>query len=137
MAGLRSPSHTLAYQGETNVAIARQTGLSRPAVLATRAAFAKDGWKALTGTRKRNRAARVLTPELEQQILNATLKTRPLDGSTHWTVRMLAKHLGVSRTIVHRVWQRHDIQTHRVERCKISNDPHFEEKVRDIVWASI
>jgi transposase len=122
----------LAHQGETNVAIAKQLGVSRPTVLAARTAFVKDGLKALTGVRKRKRTARVLTPELEQRILDATLKTRPLDGSTHWSVRMLAKHLGVSRTIVHRVWQRHDVQPHRVERFKISKDPHFEEKVRDI-----
>jgi transposase len=46
---------------------------------------------------------------------------------------MLAAHLRVSRTIVHRVWQRHDVQPHRVERFKLSNDPQFEAKVRDIV----
>lgn len=123
----------LAHQGETNVAIANKLGVARPTVLAARAAFVKDGWRALAGVRKRKRTARVLTPELEQRILDATLKTRPLDGSTHWSVRTLAKHLGVSRTIVHRVWQRHDVQPHRVERFKISKDPHFEEKVRDIV----
>jgi transposase len=123
----------LADQGETNVAIAQRLEISRPTVLATRTAFAKDGLKALTGIRKRKRDARVLTPALEQRILETTLKTRPADGSTHWSVRMLARHLGVSRTIIHRVWQRHDVQPHRVERFKISNDPHFEEKVRDIV----
>ena len=123
----------LAHQGETNVAISERLGLSRPTVLAARSAFAKDGLKALTGVRKRKRNARVLTPELERRILDTTLKTRPLDGSTHWSVRTFAKHLGVSRTIVHRVWQRHDVQPHRVERFKISKDPHFEEKVRDIV----
>jgi len=123
----------LAHQGETNVAISERLGLSRPTVLAARSAFAQDGLKVLTGVRKRKRNARVLTPELEQRILDTTLKTRPLDGSTHWSVRTFAKHLGVSRTIVHRVWQRHDVQPHRVERFKISKDPHFEEKVRDIV----
>jgi transposase len=123
----------MAHQGETNVAIAGQLGLSRPTVLAARAAFAKNGLNAIIGVRKRKRSARVLTAELTQQILDATLKTRPLDGSTHWSVRTLAKHLGVSRTIIHRVWQKHDVQPHRVERFKISNDPHFEEKVRDIV----
>src|SRR5438132_14399738 len=46
---------------------------------------------------------------------------------------MLAQLLGISRTIVHRVWQRHDVQPHRVERFKLSNDPKFEEKVRDVV----
>ncbi len=123
----------LAHQGETNVAIADHLGLSRPTVLAVRAAFAKGGLSALIEVRKRRRTARVLTPELTQRILDATLKTRPLDGSTHWSVRTLAKHLGVSRTIVHRVWQKHDVQQDRVERFKISNDPRFEEKVRDIV----
>jgi transposase len=123
----------LANQGVANQSIAQQLCVSRPTVLALRAAFAKDGMAAVTETRKRKRRAKVLTPDLEQKILATTLQTRPGDGSTHWSVRMLAKHLGVSRTIVHRVWQRHDVQPHRVERFKLSNDPHFEEKVRDVV----
>ena len=49
--------------------------------------------------------------ELEQKILDATLKTRPADA-THWSVRVLAKHLGVSRMLVQRVWHRYDIQPH-------------------------
>ncbi len=50
---------------------------------------------------------------------------------------MLAEHLRVSRSIVHRVWQHHDVQPHRVERFKLSNDPQFEAKVRDIVGLSL
>jgi len=123
----------LAHQGLANQTIAERLNLSRPTVLAVRSAFAKRGMTAITAIRRRKRSAKVLTPELEQNILETTLKTRPGDGSTHWSVRMLAKHLRVSRTIVHRVWQRHDVQPHRVERFKISNDPRFEEKVRDIV----
>ncbi len=97
------------------------------------AAFAKDGVAAVTGIRRRNRQGSVLTPELEKRILDTTLQTRRGDGSTHRSVRTLARSLRVSRTIVHRVWQRHDVQPHRVERFKLSNDPRFEEKVRDIV----
>ena len=123
----------LAQQGVANAQIADQLNISRPTVLALRAAFAKDGMTAVTGIRHRKRSAKVLTPELEQRILDTTLKTRPGDGSTHWSVRMLAAHLRVSRTIVHRVWQRHDVQPHRVERFKLSNDPQFEAKVRDVV----
>lgn len=66
-----------------------------------------------------------------KKILDTTLKTRPPDA-TQWTVRTLAKQLRVSRMMVHRVWQRFDIQPHRVEKFKLSNDPQFEEKVRDI-----
>ena len=123
----------LAHEGQANHSIAKQLSISRPTVLALRAAFAKDGMNAVTGIRKRVRQAKVLTPELEQRILDATLKTRPSDGSTHWSVRMMAKQMRVSRTMVHRVWQRHDVQPHRVEKFKISNDPKFEEKVRDVV----
>jgi transposase len=123
----------LASEGIANQSIAEQLNLSRPTILALRAAFAKDGIAAVTGIRRRTRKGKVLTPELEQRILDTTLKTRPGDGSTHWSVRMLAKQLGISRTIVHRVWQRHDVQPHRIERFKLSNDPRFEEKVRDVV----
>ncbi|MGC8536824.1 MAG: helix-turn-helix domain-containing protein [Rhizomicrobium sp.] len=130
---LRSRLLLLACEGVSNRSIAEQLEVSRPTVLALRAAFVKDGMAAVTGIRRRQRRGSVLTAELEQKILNTTLKTRPGDGSTHWSVRTLARHLGISRTIVHRVWQRHEVQPHRVERFKLSNDPHFEEKVRDIV----
>ncbi len=130
---IRSRLLLLAHQGVPNQSIAEQLSLSRPTVVALRKAFVRVGIAAVTGIRKRKRRAGVLTPELEQKILDATLKTRPGDGSTHWSVRMLARHLGISRTIVHRIWQRHDVQPHRVERFKLSRDPRFEEKVRDIV----
>jgi transposase len=123
----------LAHEGMANQGIAEQLSLSRPTVLAFRHAFAKEGLNAVTGVRRRKRKGSVLTPELEQKIVDTTVKTRPGDGSTHWSVRMLASHLRVSRTIVHRAWRRHDIQPHRVERFKLSNDPRFEEKVRDVV----
>src|SRR6185437_4728357 len=130
---LRSRLVLLAHQGLANHAIAQQLNVSRPTILSLRAAFAQQGLAAVTGIHRRKRNGKVLTPELEQKILTTTLKTRPGDGSTHWSVRMLAEHLRVSRTIVHRVWQRHDVQPHRVQRFKLSNDPQFEAKVRDIV----
>jgi len=130
---LRARLLLLAQQGVANRSIAQQMNVSRPTVLSLRTAFARKGMAAVTGIRKRKRRGRVLTAELEQKILDTTLKTRPGDGSTHWSVRRLAGQLGISRTIVHRVWQKHDVQPHRVERFKLSKDPHFEEKVRDIV----
>ena len=122
----------LAGQGVANHAIAQRTGLSRPTVLAARAAFARGGVEALRQRSRRQRRGRVLTPAVEQRILDTTLTTRPPAG-THWSVRTLAKHLGVSRMMVQRVWQRHEIQPHRVEKFKLSRDPQFEAKVRDIV----
>src|SRR5207302_1269328 len=90
------------------------------------------GVQVLTAKPTRNRPRRTLTPEVEKKILDTTLKTRPPDA-TQWTVRTLAKHLDLSRMMVHRVWERFDIQPHRVEKFKLSNDPRFEEKLRDIV----
>src|SRR5256884_449666 len=121
----------LAQEGMSNHSIAKQLGLSRPTVIAARAAFGTGGVQVLTAKPTRNRPRRTLTPEVEKKILDTTLKTRPPDA-TQWTVRTLAKHLRVSRMMVHRVWQRFDIQPHRVEKFKLSNDPQFEEKVRDI-----
>src|SRR5215813_9176381 len=125
---LRCKVLLLAHEGVANTSIADQLKISRPTVLALRAAFAKDGINSVTSVRRRKRSPKVLTPDLEQRILDTTLKTRPGDGSTHWSVRTLAASLRVSRTIVHRVWQRHDVQPHRVERFKLSNDPQFEAK---------
>jgi transposase len=122
----------LASEGVSNHSIAQQTGLSRPTILAARAAFVQRGIESVREPQTRKRSRRTLTPELEQKILDTTLKTRPADA-THWSVRVLAAKLGVPRMMVQRVWQRYDIQPHRVEKFKISNDPKFEEKVRDVV----
>jgi transposase len=122
----------LAHEGISNNAIAQQLCLSRPTVNATRTAFLRGGIEAIQRDPERKRSRRVLNKELEQRILDTTLKTKPPDG-THWSVRGLAQQLGVSRMLVHRVWQRFDLQPHRVERFKLSNDPHFDEKVKDVV----
>src|SRR6202163_1562644 len=122
----------LAPEAVPNNAIAQRTGLSRPTVVATRAAFAHGGVQAIQQRQKRKRSRRVLTPELEQKILDTTLKMRAPDA-THWSVRTLARRLGVTRMLVHGVWQRYEVAHERVERFKLSKDPHFDEKVRDVV----
>ena len=105
----------LAHQGVSNRAIAAQLDLSRPTVLALRAAFIRDGMAAVTGIRRRRRRATVLTAELEQHILNTTLTTRPGGGSPRWSVRRLARYLGVSAYTVHRAWRRNGLKPHRIK----------------------
>jgi transposase len=68
----------------------------------------------------------------EAQILSATRQAPP-DGSTHWSTRKLAQHLGVSHSRVARVWTRAGIQPHRLRRYMASSDPEFEEKAADII----
>lgn len=73
-----------------------------------------------------------LTARLRARILNAT-RRKPRDGSTHWSCRKLAATLGVSKTMVHRVWQEAGLKPHRLERYMASNDPDFERKAADII----
>jgi transposase len=83
-------------------------------------------------SRHQGRKARVLVPKTEARILAATRK-RPTDGSTHWSTRRLAKHLGVDHMLVARVWVRAGIKPHRIERYMRSNDPEFETKAADVI----
>jgi transposase len=66
------------------------------------------------------------------EIIERTLQTKP-KGATHWSTRALAKEIGVSRATVHRIWRSHRIQPHRERTFKLSSDPEFNEKVKDIV----
>ncbi len=74
-----------------------------------------------------------LTPALEARILEWTVKRKPSDGSTHWSTRRLAEHLGVSHMMVARVWRKHALTPHRLERYMASNDPNFETKAAEII----
>src|ERR1041385_1167525 len=78
------------------------------------------------GRRKRIR------PEKVEAIVTATLQTTPSDA-THWSVRTLARRQRVSPATVHRIWQAHNLQPHRVETFKLSRDPDFVSKLRDVV----
>lgn len=83
-------------------------------------------------SRHLGQAATVLTPELEARILEATRHV-PSGGVTHWSTRKLAAHLEVSHMMVARVWRKHGLQPHRIERYMASNDPDFEKKAADII----
>lgn len=83
-------------------------------------------------SRHPGRAVQKRTPQVEARILEWT-RRQPPDGSTHWSIRKLATHLGVPRMTVARVWQRAGLQPHRIERYMASDDPDFEAKAADII----
>src|SRR5438477_9103695 len=64
----------------------------------------------------------VITPQLQAKVLAAT-RRKPSDGSTHWSCRKLAKQLGISKDVVHRIWRTAGLRPHRLERYLASNDP--------------
>jgi len=80
----------------------------------------------------RGRAVEKRTPAREAKILEWTRRPPP-DGSTHWSSRKLARHLGISHMMVARVWQRAGLKPHRIERYMASDDPDFETKAADII----
>jgi transposase len=83
-------------------------------------------------SRHRGQPATVLTPRLEARILDLT-RRGPTDGRTHWSTRRLGRSLGISHMMVARVWARHGLAPHRLERYMASDDPEFERKAADIL----
>ena len=78
------------------------------------------------GRRKRITAEHVAT------IVNTTLRTTP-PAATHWSTRTMARAQGVSEKTIRNIWHQHGLQPHRVTRFKLSKDPHFVDKLRDVV----
>ncbi len=73
-----------------------------------------------------------LPVEKVQAVLTLTLTGKPA-AATHWSCRTLAQQVGISRMAVHRIWREHRLKPHRVKGFKVSNDPQFEAKSRDVI----
>jgi transposase len=123
----------LAAEGVTNTGIAERVGVSRPTVLACRRRYGRRG---LAGLPDRPRPGRPQTVRWARraEILEVTLNPPPPRlGITHWSTRLLARELGVSRDTVARVWREYGVQPWRAETFKFSTDPQLAAKVHDVV----
>src|SRR3954467_11082801 len=78
-------------------------------------------------------APRSINDERVAMLINTTLKTKPADGSTHWSTRTLAGHTGISKSAVQRFLSLFAVEPHRAESFKLSTDTLFIEKLRDVV----
>lgn len=76
---------------------------------------------------------RSIDDERVAELINKTLHTKPTNGSTHWSVRAMAAETSISPTSVHRYFKLLGLQPHRSESFKLSTDPFFIEKLRDVV----
>ena len=121
----------LLADGGTYRAVAERVGCSEPFISKWKKRFLEEGLAGLYG-RYAGRPATVLTPQVEARILNWTRK-RPTDGSTHWSTRRLGKKLGMHHMMIARIWKKHGIQPHRIERYMASNDAEFEKKAADVI----
>lgn len=121
----------LAADGLSNGAIAQKVGLSQQSVCWWRKRFVDGGIQGLHDEIKPGRP-RSISDEQVALLVRKTLKTQPKDG-THWSVRSMARATRLSRQTVHRIWRAFGLQPHRQRHFKLSSDPFFVEKVRDIV----
>jgi transposase len=120
-----------AEPGSTNMGVARRLGVSRPSVMTWRRRFAEHGLAGLSDA-PRSGAPRQVGDEEIERLIALTLETQP-EGATHWSTRTMAKRAGMSQTMVSRVWRAFGLQPHRSETFKLSCDPAFVDKVRDVV----
>jgi putative transposase len=121
----------MAADGMQNIAIAEQAGLSRVSVGKWRKRFVEHGVQGLQDELRPGRP-RSIDDEKIARLVNRTLQKRPRKA-THWTTRLMADQSGVSKSTVQRVWNAFALQPHRHKAFKISSDPFFIEKLRDIV----
>lgn len=121
----------LAAEGVKNNEIAEKVGLSPQSICKWRQRYVQQGLSGLHDELRPGRP-RSVSDEQVAVLIRKTLKTKPKDG-THWTIRSMAKETKLSRPTVHRVWKAFGLQPHRQRHFKLSTDPFFVEKVRDIV----
>jgi putative transposase len=121
----------LSADGETNKAIAARLGLSQPTVGKWRRRYLERGLQGLHDELRPGRP-RSIEDERIAGLITDTLKKQP-KGATHWSCRTMAAEAGVSKSTVQRIWQAVRLQPHRYDYFKLSTDPFFVEKVRDIV----
>jgi transposase len=114
------------------LAVARQSGASRPAVWRWQQRFAEQGVEGLLRDKTRKPGKKPLAAATVAKIL-ALPCGKPPRGATHWTGRMVAQAVGVSLRAVQRIWEANHLQPHRVRTFKTSSDPAFAEKVEDVV----
>jgi len=121
----------LAADGLSNTHIAAQLRLSLPTVGKWRRRYLLQGLVGLYDEAKPG-GPRSISDAQVAALIRKTLKTKPKDG-THWTCRSLAAETKLSHVMVHRIWRAFGLQPHRQKHFKLSTDPFFVEKVRDIV----
>lgn len=128
---IRSKIVLQAVEGSPNQEIARRLGVSGATVGKWRERFRLHGLDGL-GDESRPGAPRRITDTQVEEAVTRTLESAP-PGATHWSTRSLAKQMGLSQRAVVRIWHAFGLQPHRIETFKLSTDPFFVEKVRDIV----
>jgi len=118
-------------KGDTNRDVAQHLGVSQAMVGKWRRRFVERRLDGLSDD-PRPGVPRTITDDQVEAVIVKTLEQKP-DDATHWSTREMAAEVGMSQTTIRRIWHAFGLQPHRAESFKLSTDPFFVEKVRDIV----
>ena len=119
----------LAADGLANAEIARRCEVDADAVRRWRTRFVAEG-TAGVGVIAKGRGRKPSLPAgTVAEVLRLTHTEKPADTSTHWSTRSMAARVGIGKDAVAKIWADHNLKPWRVETFKVSNDPHFEEKL--------
>ena len=128
---LRSRVVLLAAEGLNNTEIAQRLGVHRPMVRKWRGRFAEHRLDGLTDEPRPGQPRRITDAKVEE-VITRTLESAPKDA-THWSTRSMAREVGLTQTAISQIWRAFGLQPHRQGTWKLSKDPLFIEKVRDVV----
>ena len=120
-----------AAEGLTNTEIAERLGVNRAMAAKWRSRFAEHRLDGLLDEPRPGRPRTVTDAQVEEVVVR-TLETTPKDA-THWSTRSMAREVGLTQSAVLRIWKAFGLQPHRQKAWKLSKDPQFIDKVRDVV----
>jgi transposase len=122
-----------AADGVANEEIARRCDVDADTVRRWRGRFEEQGVSGV-GAIAKGRGRKSWLPEgTVAEVVRLTNTTTPPDGSTQWSTRTLGEYLGIGKDTVARIWRDHNLKPWQVKTFKVSGDPHFEEKLVDVV----
>lgn len=119
--------------GVAGSAICRRFGVSRPTVTCWLDRYEADGLPGLVTDRPRAGRPKQISVADEEAIVDRTLHTKPPNEATHWSTRLMAEVTGYHHATIARIWRTHGLKPHRVTQFKLSTDPAFVTKLRDVV----
>ena len=122
----------LSADGAGTIEIMRRTGKSKTCVWRWQERFATEGFEGLLRYKTRPPRIAPLGPEIAERVVALT-RADPPGETTHWTADMMAAQVGISASAVRRIWKAHGLQPNRWRQFKLSNDPQFVGKLRDVV----
>ena len=119
-------------KGKLKTEISKELNTSRPTIDLWINRYKKEGVTSILRDATRTGRKVKISSSKEETIIKKTLHSKP-KGSTHWSTRLMSEATGVSRMTVQRIWKKYNIKPHLIKKFKISNDPNFVEKVKDII----